>query len=62
MKENEDGGVSMEKMKNKEVNKEKVHCTAFCPLCGSDLYYYDNECICKNRDCRWTCGGCKENK
>ncbi len=34
-------------------------CTAFCPICGSDLVFQDNECICKNKDCGWFCDGCK---
>lgn len=39
-------------------NDPREHCTAFCPECGSDLYYFDNECICKNKECNWTCGSC----
>lgn len=39
---------------------KKVHCTPFCPKCGSDLYYFENECICKNKECNWTCGGCQD--
>ena len=35
-----------------------IHCTALCPVCGSDLYYLGNECVCKNKDCDWHCGGC----
>lgn len=42
--------------------KTKVHCTAFCPKCGSDLYYFEHECICKNKKCNWSCGGCKDDK
>jgi len=33
----------------------KIACNAFCPHCGADLYYLDNECICKNKDCSWSC-------
>ncbi len=33
-------------------------CHAFCPLCGTDLYYQDNECTCKNKECSWTCNNC----
>lgn len=43
----------------KDKDGNWVHCTAFCPLCGSDLVFQDNECICKNKDCGWHCGGCK---
>jgi len=38
----------------------KNHCHAFCPKCGSDLYFYNNACYCKNPDCDWTCGGCEK--
>jgi transcription initiation factor IIE alpha subunit len=37
---------------------KKVHCTAFCPKCGSDLYYFESQCMCKNKECNWSCGGC----
>jgi len=40
------------------MNIEKK-CTAICPLCGSDLSFMDNECICKNKECSWHCDGCK---
>ncbi|WP_165000742.1 hypothetical protein [Xylanivirga thermophila] len=43
-----------------EKKQDKKHCTAFCPECGSDLYYLENQCICKNKNCNWTCSGCKE--
>jgi|GEM_PF-3197708 len=44
----------------KEANAGKEHCTAFCPKCGSDLYYFERHCICKNKECSWTCEGCLE--
>ena len=53
-------------MQNSDQGKEqiqkddKAHCTAFCPKCGSDLYFIDKECMCKDKNCCWTCGGCKE--
>ena len=51
-------------MDNNNIDKStmktgKKHCTAFCPECGSDLYYFENICICKNKKCNWTCEGCK---
>jgi len=46
--------------KNMIKSNGKVHCTALCPKCGADLYYFEKECICKNKKCSWTCGGCKE--
>ena len=45
-------------MVEKNMSIEKEHCTAFCPKCGTDLYYIDSECVCKNKDCNWSCGGC----
>ncbi len=44
------------------IDKEFEHCTAFCPVCGADLYYLDGECYCKNSDCSWSCGGCSRAK
>lgn len=42
-----------------EKNQTKpCDCHAFCPICGSDLYYQNKECICKNKDCSWTCNLC----
>lgn len=38
----------------------KIACNAFCPHCGADLYYLDNECICKNKDCSWSCLNCHQ--
>lgn len=35
-------------------------CVAHCPKCGSDLAFIENECICKNPKCGWSCEGCKE--
>ncbi|WP_352420786.1 hypothetical protein [Proteiniborus sp.] len=40
------------------TSNEFEHCTAFCPLCGTDLYFLDGECYCKNSTCNWSCGGC----
>ncbi|MGF7057677.1 hypothetical protein [Brassicibacter mesophilus] len=48
-------------MTDKE-NNQLEHCTAFCPICGSDLYYLDGECYCKNKECSWSCGGCEKYK
>lgn len=42
----------------RDEHGEKIHCTAFCPKCGSDLYYHETFCICKNKKCNWTCEGC----
>ncbi len=41
----------------KEVG-DKTHCTAFCPICGSDLYIMPTQCVCKNKNCNWRCKGC----
>lgn len=49
------GGLSM----NKTSDNTQVTCTAFCPVCGNDLVFQDNECICKNKECSWHCTGCK---
>ena len=51
---------NMDAEKKKEVLRgpEDI-CTAVCPICGSDLSFQDNECICKNKACSWHCEGCK---
>ncbi len=49
----------MDTREQKDANM-KIHCTAFCPKCGSDLYFVDKECICKKKGCNWHCGGCAE--
>jgi len=53
---------SQQSTNTKDDKKSIEHCTAFCPKCGSDLYYLDNECICKNKKCNWSCGGCSKMK
>lgn len=42
-------------MSNGEKQENKQHCYAFCPECGSDLYFYNEECFCKKDDCDWHC-------
>ncbi len=51
----------MDTEKTKQEN-EKVHCTAFCPKCGTDLFIMGKECMCKNKECSWSCGGCAEDE
>ena len=51
--QNKDGLVGM-----LDENGE-IKCTAVCPVCGSDLSFQDNECICKSKSCSWHCTGCK---
>lgn len=41
-------------------NPQNPKCVAFCPQCGADLMFVDNECICKTKDCGWFCDGCRE--
>ena len=41
-----------------EIKPEE--CSAFCPVCGSDLVHFDNACMCKNKDCNWKCEKCEE--
>lgn len=54
--------MSGEPSKQKTTTEEnlKGHCNAFCPQCGSDLYFYNNACYCKNPKCDWSCGGCEK--
>jgi hypothetical protein len=40
-------------------NPSYPDCVAYCPRCGADLTFIDNECICK-KECGWHCQGCKE--
>ena len=42
--------------------KPKAECSAFCPECGSDLFFLEGVCYCKNAKCSWKCGKCKEEK
>ncbi|MFP4661659.1 MAG: hypothetical protein ACLFPF_05670 [Halanaerobiales bacterium] len=42
-------------MTEKKDEKGKKHCTAFCPECGSDLYFMNGECYCKTNGCAWHC-------
>ena len=48
-------------VENTSTNESLYKCQAFCPVCGTDLSYdgYDNECICKSKECSWTCENCK---
>jgi hypothetical protein len=41
-------------------SRNKKTCSAFCPQCGADLYYLDSECICKNKECSWSCLNCHQ--
>ncbi len=45
---------------NKPIKNDE--CYAFCPECGTDLYYANYECICKNKNCNWLCTNCKDSK
>jgi hypothetical protein len=45
---------------NKKNQANTSDCYAFCPACGTDLYYRDNECICKNKECSWSCKACQK--
>lgn len=47
-------------MENSKPNDSQEHCHAFCPVCGSDLYFDNYECVCKNPTCTWHCGGCSK--
>lgn len=44
--------------------KNLSSCTAFCPVCGSDLCFAEDGCYCKgsfrkDSKCSWTCVDCK---
>lgn len=59
-KQNKAELMNMPENDNTSVTKErKLDCTPFCPICGSDIAYLGNECICKNKDCNWHCDDCK---
>jgi len=47
-------------MENKLHNPSNPKCTAYCPECKSDLAQIDGTCVCKNKDCGWSCTDCKE--
>lgn len=49
-------------MENITKTGMKVDCSAFCPECGTDLYYIDGVCFCKNEDCAYKCDKCKKEK
>lgn len=49
-------------MKQDEQNvriAKKDECTSTCPVCGWDLSFQDNVCICKNKNCGWHCDKCR---
>jgi len=52
----------MENLKPRTDEKFK-DCNAFCPDCGSDLFFANDGCYCKASfskasDCTWQCGNC----
>jgi hypothetical protein len=49
--------ITQQKAENQTL---KTDCSAFCPVCGADLYFTENECICKNKECSWSCKECKK--
>lgn len=57
-----DWEVFMENLKPRKEEKFK-DCTAFCPECGSDLFFANDGCYCKasfnkNNKCNWQCSNC----
>ena len=52
-------------MENLEAREKKTFkdCTAFCPACGSDLFFANDGCYCKasfskDSSCEWQCHNC----
>lgn len=44
------------------AEERKTDCSAFCPKCGTDLYYAHGVCYCKNKDCNYKCEKCRKEK
>lgn len=42
---------------NKNLHGE---CSPVCPVCGEDLSFQDNTCVCKNKACGWSCSKCRD--
>lgn len=40
----------------------KKECSAFCPKCGSDLYFLHGICYCKSKNCDYQCNKCSIEK
>lgn len=41
-------------------DERKAECSAFCPICGSDLFFLKGVCYCKNEKCNYKCDQCKK--
>lgn len=52
-------------LEQRNANDEKFeNCKAFCPECGSDLYFAKDGCYCKasfkkSSGCEWACANCQ---